>query len=902
MLQPHLKSRVGRRLFARFLLAALLPISGLAWFGYQNVEQMLIKTAHDQLTREGKAYGMSLIAALNLQASALHRALRQAEPSLPDAVPGFARLIEVERSTRVEAPGVRATLQWLPEGHPALRVARDGQSPVALLGELAGGAFWENDSTPERFCVFGTDRQRLHCSKDLGMLDGSIIPAVTSGQNAVVSEQRLGDTDFLLGFWHARYLPTLDSPGFTVMVAMPKDAALEALQQFRVAYPAVVLIAIALAAGFSIGQIRLQMAPLERLQQSTQRLAAGDLEARTGIAGDDEFGQLGQAFDGMAEHLQGKFQLLALLSELDRAILGSAERVQLAEILLRGLPAAAPCDGAGVVLYDGSGGGMLIASDLAASGGCSRMNVVAADGLGVGASRGWFALDAHDLPADWLTALSSRPLVRVLGFPAYLDGQLDSLLLLAFSTAPSSLEESIQSGRSLADRLAIAAGSLARDHMLYQQAHFDQLTGLPNRLLLRDRTEQAIAQARRTEASVALLFIDLDGFKQVNDSLGHAKGDTLLVDCARRLRERMRQGDTVARLGGDEFVVLIPDMARDTAYATADRVARDLCQLLAAPFQLESQQVVSPASIGIALYPDNATSHEDLLKMADEAMYESKRRGAGSYCFYTSNISALTRDRFELTQELRDAIARDELLLFYQPKVDARSGQLAGAEALLRWQSPRRGMVPPGLFVNLLDEMGLSTWLGEWVLDKACAQMQAWDAQGFVGFPVSVNFSPLQFERTPVIERVQAALSRYGLQAERLEVEILESMAANESPDVRMNLIRLRELGVRIALDDFGTGFSSLVHLTQVPADVVKLDRVFIHSLCTERRQRELVELIIAMAKVMELKVVAEGVEEAQQRAMLREIGCDLLQGYLIGHPVSPEAFAERWLMSVGEA
>jgi diguanylate cyclase (GGDEF)-like protein len=500
------------------------------------------------------------------------------------------------------------------------------------------------------------------------------------------------------------------------------------------------------------------------------------------------------------------------------------------------------------------------------------------------------------LPQAMLDALFRRPVAQLLVFPAHLKSRLDSLLLLAYATPPQNLDEIAQSGRSLADRLSIAAANIAREQMLYDQAHFDALTQLPNRLLLRDRTEQAIVHADRTETSVALLFIDLDGFKQVNDSLGHTQGDILLVEYGARLRQRMRQGDTVARMGGDEFVVLIPDLARDTAYATVDRIARALNEALAEPFQLGEQHLVSPASIGIALYPDNASSHEELLKMADAAMYESKRRAPGGYCFFTSNISELTRDRFELTQDLRDAIQRRELLLHYQPKVDARSGRLAGAEALLRWQSPKRGLVSPGVFVHLLDEMGLSIWLGEWVLDQACAQMHAWDQQGYPPFPVSINFSPLQFERTPVLARVQAALDQYRLQPDRLELEILESMAASESPTVRENLVRLRALGVRIALDDFGTGFSSLVHLTQVPADILKLDRVFTRSLCTETRQREIVGLIIAMAKVMDLTVVAEGVENEDQRELLPRMGCDLLQGYLVGRPIAPDEFAARWL------
>ena len=897
MLQPHLKSRVSRRLFTRFLLAALLPIGGLAWYAYQNVGHILIENAHHRLTLDSKSYGMSLVESLNRRADSLQLAIKEANGFAPAAANGFSQIAygEAIPTGASASDGLRL---WLSAGQaPELVAALPGDRGT-VVGKIAEDGFWNNDSAPERFCVFNSSKETLHCSAELSTINGSAIPATSRDQNSTVSEHQLGGTDYLFGFWQARYLPSLNSPGFIVMVATPKELALEDLARFRIAFPAVLLLAMALAAGLSISQIRQQMEPLVRLEESTRRLSAGDLRARVNIEGNDEFGQLGRAFDQMAGHLEHKFYMLGLLSELDRAILGSSERDAIVEILLRSIHQALPCDIAGLMLFNEAGNGSLVSRLCSGTdAGVSAPTDLSARNLpDFPEGQAWCELQVDDLPAACRQAFSQPKIAQLLAFPSHLNSRLDSLVLLAFAEPTDSLDEIVQAGRSLADRLSIAASSIAREQMLYQQAHYDALTKLPNRVLLRDRIEQAIARADRAETSAALLFIDLDGFKQVNDSLGHSTGDHLLIECASRLSQRMRKGDTVARLGGDEFVVLIPDLSPDVAYATVDGMARDLNEILAAPFQLTEQHIVSPASIGIALYPDNAANQEDLVKMADAAMYESKRRNAGGYCFYTSNISALTRDRFELTQELRDAVQQNQLLLYYQPKVDARSGRLAGAEALLRWRSPKRGMVLPGVFVNLLDEMGLSIWLGEWVLDQACAQMHAWDLQGFPPFPVSINFSPIQFDRTPVFDRVQDALAKYTLEPSRLEMEILESMAAGESQNAHLNLIRLRALGVSIALDDFGTGYSSLVNLTQVPADIVKLDRVFIHSVCTDPRQRQIVELIISMVKVMNLRVVAEGVEKEEQRQLLPTLGCDVLQGYLVGHPVSPEAFAERWL------
>lgn len=896
MLELHLKSRVGRRLFARFLLAALLPITGLAVYAYLKLGENLVESAHHRLVSDAKSYGMSLVEELNRSADALQM-LIDASETVPEASPDFASIrAGLPPGESAPAPG-QFRLRLIEDRPPEL-IAGLAVEPRALVAQLEALPFWNIDAAPEHFCVFGAGSEVLYCSPGLAGVRGDLIPPAYRDQNTAAGETEIAGAAYLLGFWRARYLPTLDSPGFVVMVATPKSLELAELAAYRSAFSAAVLLSIALAAGLAFSQLRRQLAPLVRLQASTQRLSAGELDARSDIQGEDEFGQLGRAFDQMAGRLQQKFQVLELLSKLDRAVLDSSDRQVVVQAMLEEIQLAVPCDCAGVLAFDEDGNRQLWLSERAADGssGLKCIHVPAYEWAPVERLRSWQGFDTAMLPVTDLQARCEQPIVRVLAFPAYLGRRLDSVLLLAYSVLPESLDEIVQTCRSLADRLSISASSLARERMLYQQAHHDALTQLPNRLLLRDRIQQSLVQADRTQTAVALMFVDLDRFKQVNDSLGHAEGDALLVEYARRLLRDRRQGDTVARLGGDEFVVLVPDLPRAAAYARMDRMVRDLSATLAAPLVLGGQTIVSTASIGIALYPDNAGTAEELLKRADAAMYESKRRGSGAYCFYTSNFSALTRERFELTQELREAIGRGEFLLYYQPKVDARSGELVGAEALLRWNSPKRGQVLPGHFVGLLEEMGLSTWLGEWVLAQACAQMRAWDQAGFQAFPVSINFSPLQFERTPVLQRVRAALAQHQLEPGRLELEILESMAASESPAIRQALVELRRFGVSIALDDFGTGFSSLVNLTGLPADVLKLDRVFVQSVCAEPRQREVVELIVSLARVMQLKVVAEGVETEAQRALLPELGCDVLQGYLIGYPVAPEEFGERWL------
>ena len=368
-------------------------------------------------------------------------------------------------------------------------------------------------------------------------------------------------------------------------------------------------------------------------------------------------------------------------------------------------------------------------------------------------------------------------------------------------------------------------------------------------------------------------------------------GDALLIECAQRLKSHIRQSDTVARLGGDEFILLVPELAPGSESDKLESLARKLNEVLALPILIAGRQITISVSIGIALHSDEAEDFEDLLRMADAAMYEAKRQQPGGFRFYSANINEKAQARFELVQDLREAISRQELILYYQPKFELAGRRIVGAEALARWNSPKRGLVPPGLFIHLLDEMGLTDWLSDWVLKTACAQMAAWDRLGLPPLSVSVNISPAQFQFGNLLEKVRSALDVNGLAPQRLEIEILETTAVDHSPEVRDTLAGLREMNVNIALDDFGTGYSSLVYLTQVPANILKLDRAFIINLVSDVRQQAIVERIIALAKVLNFCVVAEGVEEVVQMDLLAAMHCDVIQGYLISRPIPPDDF-----------
>ena len=638
------------------------------------------------------------------------------------------------------------------------------------------------------------------------------------------------------------------------------------------------------------------MKPLGELTTKTHQLALGKLDTRVELTGDDEFTGLGRAFNHMAENLQYRFNMLGMLAELDRAILNASQIEYVIQEVLKHVRGAIPCDKSGMLSFGEPEQPILITCWGDESGGCKQMPLADFNLPAMAPEQDMLQIEVDPAMAKALSKFSPRPPAELLIFAIRGENRIGYALLLAYEHPPQDVDGIAQSARALTDRLALAFSSFAQEEKLYHQAHYDALTDLPNRVLLRDRVEHALVRANRAQTAIALILIDLDNFKQVNDTLGHSTGDLLLINCALRLKSRIRQLDTLARLGGDEFVILMEDIVRGEEFATLDGVLRDLGDTLARPITLNEHEVVVTSSMGVALYPENGDHFEELLKMADAAMYMSKRRQPGGFHFYSSEINRLAQDRFALTQALRHAVENDELVLYYQAKVDAVDGRIMGAEALLRWHSPERGPVPPGVFLHVLDEMGLGVWLGEWVLGQACLQLRTWQDQGLSTIPVSINFSPIQFERTPVLKLIEANLAKYRLDASRLEIEILEATAVDAS--VTESLVKLRELGIGIALDDFGTGYSSLVYLTRIPANILKLDRAFIMTLPGDQRQYEIVKHIISLAKVLDYTIVAEGVEDEAQRALLADMGCDLIQGYLIAKPVPAAEFAKRWLTS----
>ena len=420
-------------------------------------------------------------------------------------------------------------------------------------------------------------------------------------------------------------------------------------------------------------------------------------------------------------------------------------------------------------------------------------------------------------------------------------------------------------------------------------AHHDLLTGLPNRTLFQDRLQQALAAAKRMESRVALLFIDLDRFKYVNDSFGHRAGDILLQTVAARLRGCVRETDTVCRHAGDEYLIVLSALRDPTEAAL---VASKVLATFEQAFDLDGQEIQISASVGISVYPDDGQTTEDLIRNADAAMYHSKKNGRNRYEFFTSELTAPVAERLVLANQLRRAVERNELVLHYQPQYETNGNKLIAAEALVRWNHNEHGQMMPDSFIPLAEESDIIHLIGEWVLGEACRQVNAWQNEGRKIVPVAINFSALQFRRASLVEGVASALARHGLQPHNLEIELTENAIMQDPKEAAGILDQLHKMGVGMSIDDFGTGYSSLNYLKRFPIDKLKIDRSFVEDLPYDLNDSAIVQAIINLSKSLRMTVVAEGVETKAQLDFLRALGCEAYQGYLGGRPMEAERFA----------
>jgi len=606
--------------------------------------------------------------------------------------------------------------------------------------------------------------------------------------------------------------------------------------------------------------------------------------------GIDEPRELIAHFNQSAANLQEQFHALETLGEIDKLLLGSAELEQVLEGILARVQTVTRCHCVGITLRDadapGRGRVYLAGTNLTD---LPVTRVELDDDMLttlIAESRGLTVARCEETRHSFLKPLKEIGAEFFWVWPVNVSERVEAILAVGYREAPAADPYLARSGSQFAERLAVALSKSARDERLYRQAHYDPLTSLPNRILFRDRLAQEIANATAGLSRGALLYIDLDHFKRVNDSVGHSAGDQLLTIVAQRLRACVKEGDTVARLGGDEFTVILRNVADPSAART---VGERIIETLQLPVNIGGRDHFVCASIGITLFPDDGSIIDDVMRNADTAMYRAKDLGRGCTMFFDPNMNV--KATIPTETGLHRALRRREFSLFYQPQFTVSNGALAGVEALLRWQTARDGMRQPSEFVPAAEESGLIIDIGGWVLDAACAQLASWRDQNIAPPRLALNVSAQQLKHSEFPKLVRRALDKYGLAPALLELELTESVFADDAAGVTLE--RLHQMGVHLALDDFGTGYSSLSYLRQYPIGTVKVDRTFLEEVPQNPASSTLVETIIVMAHALGKRVVAEGIETAEQLEFLRERRCDIAQGFYLARPLSSQVVTE---------
>jgi diguanylate cyclase (GGDEF)-like protein len=771
-------------------------------------------------------------------------------------------------------------------GQPGVFLIRKTSKPLAgglLIGELNPGYLWGQphaDAHVRGVCVLDQAMKSIFCPRALPDSTLNHLKAASGGSDSAL-EWNDGDGRWL-GSYAKFNLASVQLPqDWTIVASQVRSPMNDA---YAVLGPGLgVFLAISLLLSAAFARARNRAASRARAHEPSGASSPKPHPA--------QLPDIHARFDRQA-------RAMAALSEIDRALLSRASMDRVFESLLRNSPQAISADFFAVVLIDRDAPTrsrtLLIRSAQPENQIAERTSIDPSTiRLLTSQPDGFWVADAASHP--FLAPLAVRGARRFFLVPAFWDGIPSAIFALGFTDREALSDEERAYARDFADRVGVALTTWTLDEELRRLGQYDSTTLLPNRRTFKDRMTQEMARARRERHPIALLFIDLDEFKKVNDSAGHSSGDAVLEQASRRLKRCLREEDIVARFGGDEFAILLPAIAKGTDAAV---VAEKIINQLSRPYNLDGQDHFLSASVGICVFPDDAQSIDLLLRYADLAMYRAKGEGGGRYAFFEERMNAQVIDRAVLETDLRNALMNNELTLFFQPQVDLRTGQISGAEALVRWTHSKRGFVLPGAFIGVSEQSGLIDKIGEFVRKSACSHYGAWELAGIAPPRIAVNVSSRELKRTDFTKNFESVLRDSGVRPYSLEVEITESLFVDSSEQVVTAIKWMHDRGIRIAIDDFGTGYSSISYLKRLPFDIIKLDRAFVKDIGQSAASDAIAVAILGMARNLGKEVIAEGVETVEQRDFLIRHGCETAQGYLWSKPLPAcefESMARAW-------
>ena len=637
-------------------------------------------------------------------------------------------------------------------------------------------------------------------------------------------------------------------------------------------------------------QIRRFVIPIYQLRDATRNIAERKFDTQLEIHSNDEFEELATTLNQMSLRLGKQFNTLETMAHIDRLILSTLKIENIVEIILSRMVNVVPCDSVSVLITkpNKEQSAFLYYREqyLSAEINCESVLLSDDDLHLIQNNPVSLLVENNGYSPGFLVPLRQQ-FMNFLLLPIFLENKLSAVLILAFKNDVTFNSEDVNQARDLAHRVAVALSNSAWEDKLYHRAHYDMLTELPNRLLFQDRLQHAIERAKRDKTVVALMFIDLNRFKFVNDSLGHVAGDQYLHEIAKRLRGCTRSIDTVARLGGDEFTIIFPDLqdGEDTL-TDISQMANKVLRLAGEPVIIDDQEIMPSFSIGISLYPRDTHELSDLLRHADSAMYYAKSKVKSNYQFYSQELNIEAKTLLQLETQLRHALENDEFKIYYQPRVNVKTQQIVSVEALLRWDNPENGIQLPIEFIPIIEETGLIHDVGEWILETACNDIQSLQKTGHPELAVSVNISAHQFSSDNLINTINEALYNSGLDPKYLELEITESILMKDTELAMKLLQELHNMNISFAVDDFGTGYSSLSYLKKFPISTLKIDQSFISQIDSDHENACIVNAIIGLAHNLNLSVVAEGVETEAELEHLADTSCDEIQGFLYAKPM----------------
>lgn len=899
-----------------FIACALLPVAISIGVFYGWVNGALIEARESQLAQTAQSYSSALLERLALAEQALlslniDNAGTQSHPWFRTIAiregDATARILHGASTQLPAAPDSPVVTAHLEAGNSTVVLQSGDQGNVAVwmmrriapgdravLAELMPVLLWgEAEDLPglASACVFGSTRQALYCSAPALRAQAALIQP-PQGHAPLGRASWTDGTERYRTSYREVFLPShFRAQSWLVVVSQPESRALATAQAVaRIFIPAIAL-GLLIALFLGVTHVRLTLGPLVALKAATRRLAAREFEARVPAAGNDEFTDLGHAFNDMSAQLGQQFDAMRVLAEIDGVILTKLNVTQIARLAVERIAQLVPAERCHLLVDESAGDARftIFTSGIEGSGGSVALEAaICAQLLQARSGTHKEESQCRILTTDGAPLLSAQSQAFVL--PIVLDEALAGLIVITQRDGAPLSADQIELLQRVGDRMAVAIGAARRDAELQRNANFDSLTQLPNRRAFMAELPREIERAAIDGTRLAVLFVDLDGFSNINDTFGHAVGDELLAKAAARLRQSVRKWDVVARLGGDEFAATLLELRDQREAAT---IAQHCVEVLSKPFELSTGTAFVGASIGIAMFPGDGANADALLQHADMAMYRAKDNGRAGYAFFEAEMDREAQSRMSMNVDLRRALERREFVLHYQPQRDLASGRLVGVEALVRWNHPTRGLLMPSEFIGVAEETGVIEGIGQWIIERASRQLVAWRKLGLPIEHVSVNVSPRQFRQRDFAALIERLVKSTRIDPHRLRLEITESVLLEGPETLTPTLNALQALGTPLELDDFGTGYSSLAYLQHLPVSTIKLDRSFVADIERNGGSRALVRAAIEMVHALGKKIVVEGVETPAQAAMLHEWGCDAIQGYLLSRPLSAEAYAE---------